>query len=517
MANYPTPENIVSITYQLKQQVNDPASIRGQLPCLTIQFVDDNSVTRNKVVTFREMLPYLKYLHDKAISLGKVIVCDPEATFDYKIVFIVGEPTAGQLQIVQVAATGENICAAIPIVIYLDHAAPFVVGDIIYTDAAATIPLTGYDLITNVETGEIFGLDNATGEVLAATGAVCTTPPPVITPFQVTFQNNGVDFNFADNTLIGTLNCTSDLVKTISATGSPFVCVFKLPIRDYGNLENDYQRPANCRWDVLSQTGTNYNVSLVYLDTVGGNINILHQTAINQNRVKISITDPGWLYQGIAVGGTSDNLASTGGMAVCEQGYQSVATRQYTMNKLTQNPDASNYYFGYLINAALYPTIVNIGVTFKLLGAIVSSIVVPLTDFTNTGFVIPFADIPNVSDHDEIVFELLEATSGLLGINNQMGAVPGETTTIIGVNNSDGPISVVPAYPVNPLSSATGSFTGHAADNVDVILAGTTIVSPSIVRLIDAVGTPHDLPYTSDVTYSFLAVNTLGTITVVLL
>lgn len=91
MANYPTPQNIRTITYQLLQQVGDPSSIRGQLPILSIQFVDDNSVVRNKMVSFREMLPYLRYLHDKAVSLGKFLVCDPESTFDKKIVFTIGD------------------------------------------------------------------------------------------------------------------------------------------------------------------------------------------------------------------------------------------------------------------------------------------------------------------------------------------------------------------------------------------------------------------------------------------
>lgn len=90
MANYPTPDNIQSITYQLLQEINDPASIRGQLPVLTIQFIDGNSVVRNKVVGFQEMLPYLKMLKAKATATGNLLYCDPEQFYDKKIVFIPG-------------------------------------------------------------------------------------------------------------------------------------------------------------------------------------------------------------------------------------------------------------------------------------------------------------------------------------------------------------------------------------------------------------------------------------------
>lgn len=88
--NVPTPQNIVSITYQLLQNSADPTSIRAQLPALTIQFLDPDSVQRNKAVTFQEMLPYLRMLHVKALADGKVLTCFPESTFDKKIVILPG-------------------------------------------------------------------------------------------------------------------------------------------------------------------------------------------------------------------------------------------------------------------------------------------------------------------------------------------------------------------------------------------------------------------------------------------
>ena len=90
MQNIPTPDNIVSITYQLLQEVNDPASIKGQMPILSIQFIE-NSVTRNKMVSFLELRPYLKYLNDRATALGKSIVCYPPTTYDKKVVLEIGD------------------------------------------------------------------------------------------------------------------------------------------------------------------------------------------------------------------------------------------------------------------------------------------------------------------------------------------------------------------------------------------------------------------------------------------
>lgn len=90
MQNIPTPDNIVSITYQLLQEVNDPASIRGQMPILSVQF-QDSSVVRNKMISFLEMKPYLNYLKARADALGKAVVCYPPTTYDKKIVLEIGD------------------------------------------------------------------------------------------------------------------------------------------------------------------------------------------------------------------------------------------------------------------------------------------------------------------------------------------------------------------------------------------------------------------------------------------
>lgn len=100
----PNPQNILSITYQLLQEISDPLSIRGQLPALVIQFVDSDAIVRQKVVGFNEMLPYLRYLKSKADSLGKVIICLPNTTYDKKIVITFGDPPIAE-------ATGNFVIA----------------------------------------------------------------------------------------------------------------------------------------------------------------------------------------------------------------------------------------------------------------------------------------------------------------------------------------------------------------------------------------------------------------------
>ena len=89
----PTPQNIVSITYQLNKIVGDPKSILAQMPILTVQY-EENSILRTKAVSFQELRPYLDYLQQRAISQNKVIVCDPEKYYNNKVVFEIGEPSS---------------------------------------------------------------------------------------------------------------------------------------------------------------------------------------------------------------------------------------------------------------------------------------------------------------------------------------------------------------------------------------------------------------------------------------
>lgn len=97
MADSPTPQNIVSITYQLLQDFSDPLSFRGQSPLLSIQFQDAGGIVRQRAVSFQEMLPYLRYLKAKAVSLGFDLICTPASTYDKKIVISYGVPPPAYL------------------------------------------------------------------------------------------------------------------------------------------------------------------------------------------------------------------------------------------------------------------------------------------------------------------------------------------------------------------------------------------------------------------------------------
>lgn len=90
-AAYPTPDNILSITYQLMQDITDPLLVRGQMPCLSIQFEDTGGIVRTKMVSFGEMLPYLQMLKKRSDELGLVLLSNPESTFDKKVSITYGE------------------------------------------------------------------------------------------------------------------------------------------------------------------------------------------------------------------------------------------------------------------------------------------------------------------------------------------------------------------------------------------------------------------------------------------
>lgn len=64
------------------------------------------------------------------------------------------------------------MCALAPTVLYSSVA--FGTGTIMYEDSGLTIPLTGKNYIVSRDGGEIFNIDNVTGEVGAGTGDMCT-------------------------------------------------------------------------------------------------------------------------------------------------------------------------------------------------------------------------------------------------------------------------------------------------------------------------------------------------------
>jgi len=64
------------------------------------------------------------------------------------------------------------LCGVTPVTLYTGS--PFGVGQIVYTDAGLTVPLTGYSYIAD-NTGAIFTINPSTGVVLLNTGSSCST------------------------------------------------------------------------------------------------------------------------------------------------------------------------------------------------------------------------------------------------------------------------------------------------------------------------------------------------------
>jgi hypothetical protein len=66
-----------------------------------------------------------------------------------------------------------NLCGGATFTLYTPT--PFAIGVIMYANIGLTTPLTGYSYIADGATGDVYSLNPATGEVLAATGNSCAT------------------------------------------------------------------------------------------------------------------------------------------------------------------------------------------------------------------------------------------------------------------------------------------------------------------------------------------------------
>lgn len=81
----PDNTNITSIDYQLEIEPGVYNSIQAGLPVIRINYEDSDGNNRVKGVLFEEMTPYLKYLKERADSLGKVLLSKPDDTYPEKI------------------------------------------------------------------------------------------------------------------------------------------------------------------------------------------------------------------------------------------------------------------------------------------------------------------------------------------------------------------------------------------------------------------------------------------------
>lgn len=472
--NTPTPQNIISITYQLLQEVGVPTSIRGQMPVITIQFQNGTEPVRNKVVNFFEMLPYLKMLKVRAVALGKQLSSNPELTFDKKIVINYGDPATGTGIPVQLSLGGDP-CAEIPSVVFINHAAPFVIGDILYLDNATSLPVTGFDLVADCNSGIIYGLNSATGEVLAATGATCTVPPPVTTPSNITMQLDGVDFDASFN-LSANVNCTTDNIATVNATNLPFVCNFELPNRGFGSFIEDYNLPFTPTFTQvyimagLNLAKTKWFCYMTYIAPVGIAVinNFTSKGAFNQTvaRVRTGIDNPA--FQSIAlcspftgIGGADSMLA-----ACCTVDAQ-IDNIPQVCGKPDVLADPSNGMSSSILTInPPYPTYIT-RTSFYLLGVLVTTVDV-LTDINNVpglAYIDASLGVPAPALYDEIRIDLVNPPPPLgknvFVINDTGSSLTVETdvnvyTFAAGVN---GNIVVMPGGNFTNQSGANRKFT----------------------------------------------------------
>lgn len=156
-----------------------------------------------------------------------------------------------------------------------------------------------------------------------------------------------------------------------------------------------------------------------------------------------------------------------------------------------------------VIDAALLP----FNVKFYRLGVLTDTIAV-VTQLQQLNPTAP-------GEWDTLVFGTGAAPSFTIGIENQMGAVPTETTNISAIQVNALPVGGI-TFPVFPLQSKAGTQAGGAAVTVDVTLSGTTAITPTTVRVIDAAFVNHDQAFTADGVYSFPAINCDGFIQVIL-
>ena len=76
-----------------------------------------------------------------------------------------------------------NICGTEPITVYAEN--DFSVGTVLYEDSGLLFPVTGQYFVSLANSGQIYSIDNTTGEILSTTGLSC-----VNTSFDVLLHTN---------------------------------------------------------------------------------------------------------------------------------------------------------------------------------------------------------------------------------------------------------------------------------------------------------------------------------------
>lgn len=66
-----------------------------------------------------------------------------------------------------------TVCTQSEQIVYTASGASFTTGDTVYTDAALTSPLVGFNYISELVAGIIYNLDSGTGVIGTGTGSSC--------------------------------------------------------------------------------------------------------------------------------------------------------------------------------------------------------------------------------------------------------------------------------------------------------------------------------------------------------
>ena len=588
-----TPENLIDITIQYRLPNGGG---QNSTPTIFLRYGLIN--VQSKRIAIQEMKPYIGYLQIRGAVEGKNVIATQFTNFR-TVISLGNEAGAGFPLSVQVSNGGDP-CAAIPTVYYIDHAGDFAPTDVIYTDSALAVPLTGFTLIASTISGIVYALNTLTGVVGAATGASCVVPPSAFAKV-ITFKINGVNID-GTNVLTNMLNGAVPNLFTFNSQALGAWCELEIPSPSdcILNFEDEFQvsgiggsmyvrpfrsspagTPGNS-WiieffdfnaanpvinidfihnDIVEVANVNNGAAqslefcfyknafntLYSVDFVGGvnarrfitrdteiypvafaqaslagiwnvekyDINgVLLSTQYNVCSAQGTVTIPGacvrlvfkykmLTFSNNVVGST--NKITISDFSVSGYGFALIynETGAPTYLRYPKGLNTANALGVHVNDVALLP----FNLSFYKLGALVNTVVVNTQEFSA---------VATDNDWDALVFGTATPPGSTLGVVNQMGVAPQETTQIDSVQFISGGAVVVPAFPVLPLQNSTGSFVGNAVDTVGVTISNTGIITPTTIRVTDAGGVDHDQAYVADGIYNFAAINTVGLVTVTL-
>lgn len=393
-----TPENLhnIIIRYSLQQ-----GGIQSGMPSIYCVYGVSN---QQRQIDLSEVRNYINYLQIRATLEGKTVIAT-QFTNNYTIIGV-GIENGGNAFIGQPALSPTDPCGVVPNIYYVEHPAPPIVGDIIYTDINATIPLIGFDKLA-LANGTIFNLDPLTGEVLSIDAATCASPPVPTVPATITYQLDGVNFD-APKTLAASQNVTSITGNSVAnASDLPCSVTFKLPQRGFGSLDQDYTVPLNTLWQGTGDGLGNWLIESFYYGAGGvQTVNIITRQAASQDVVKLSIISTSNSPIGVfPYDGTLGGYSKQAGGIEHEMNLFNTPAYCGKVRDLHVNDQY------YCIAQSPYNNPSWVIVRFKKLGVFVSSKVYQC-DNLQIFFQIIQTDLPNYGDYDELNFEFINGAGG---------------------------------------------------------------------------------------------------------